>query len=344
MGRRFCVRCGVEEDENTPIIDGLCPKHFVEERRIVSFPSKITIVVCPSCGSVLVGNDWLPTDGSIAKALEIYINKALVKRSSIYPGFTDVEVNVDKVVSDKAFYRVKGRYGKHVLEQDGTLLFEVKHKLCPICSSIRNESYEATVQIRSEGPPRYEVFRRIADRVTELKEFSNVVKIEESHDGVDLRVRDPSSARLIASVLKKEFSAHVKQTWKDYGYLGGKKHGKLTISARVPGLLPGDVVVFDEDLYTVVGLSRKGIIFLRRLSDGRMLSVKRDELWSKGFQVLTGKDYAIVEGRLLNYEGGKAVVQAVDSGNIYYVSSPKILDLGSRVKILIYKGIPYLLI
>jgi NMD protein affecting ribosome stability and mRNA decay len=180
--------------------------------------------------------------------------------------------------------------------------------------------------------------------VTGLKEFSNVVKIEESQDGVDLRVRDPSSARLIASVLKKEFSAHVKQTWKDYGYVGGKKHGKLTISARVPGLLPGDVVIFDGELCSVVGLSRKGVVFLRRLSDGRRLSVKRDELWSKGFQVLTSKDYAIVEGRILNYEGGKAVVQAVGSGNIYYVSSPRILDLGSSVKILIYKGIPYLLI
>ncbi len=337
------MRCGVEESEDTPIIDGLCPKHFVQERRILELPKKITLTVCPSCGSVYVGGEWIPARGNLQEALGTYINKAMLKRSAIYPGFRNVAVHVLEITGDLARLLVEGTYGQVRLSQEVSTRIEVRRRLCPSCQSVRNESFEATVQIRSEGMPRLEVFRRVAERIVGLKEFSNVVKMEETPEGVDLRVRDQSSARFIASVLKKEFSAYIKQTWKDYGYVGGKRHGKLTISARLPGVLPGDIVLFGDELCVVLGRSRKGLV-IRRLKDGKRVEVRRDEIWSKGLNVLTPKDYAVLEGRLLNYEGGKAVVQAEASGNIYYVDSPKIFDLGARVKILIYKGIPHLLI
>ncbi len=343
MGRRFCVRCGVEEREDLPIIDGLCPKHFLQERKIIELPTKVFITVCPSCGSVNIGNDWLPTDGSVPSVLETYINKALVKKRKIYPGFTNVKVRVKDIISDKAILEVVGKYNNVVLRQETQVYFEIRKKLCPRCSSVKNEFYEALIQIRTEGPPREEVFRRIAERVIKAHEFSDVVKIEESKEGVDLKFRSVSSARAIGSLLREEFSARIKQTWKDYGFVRGKKHGKLTISARVPSFLEGDIVEINGKLMVIEDIKNGGNFVFRDLETGKIKELKHDDLWIKGFKILTSKDYAVIKGRIINYEGGKAVVQA-SSGGIYYIRPSKMLDLGSEVKILIYKGKQYLLI
>ena len=343
MGRRFCVRCGAEERDDLPIIDGLCPKHFLEERRILELPSKVFITMCPSCGSINIGNSWLPTDGSITNALETYINKALVKKRKTYPGFTNVKVLVKGIISDKAILEVVGKYKQVILRQEIQTYFEIRKKLCPRCSSIRNEVYEAMIQVRMEGPPREEIFRRIADRVVKTHEFTDVVKIEECREGIDLKFRNVSSARAISSLLKNEFSAHIKQTWKDYGFIRGKKHGKLTISVKVPSFLIGDVVEINGGLMTVVGVRSNGNFTFRDLETGSVKEFKPDDLRIRGFKLLTGKDYALISGRIINYEGGKAVVQA-SSGGIYYIRPSKILDLGSSVEILIYKGKQYLLI
>jgi len=343
MGRRFCVRCGVEEREDLPIIDGLCPKHFLQERKIVELPTKVFITICPSCGSVNIGNAWLPTDGSVSSALETYINKTLIKKRRVYPGFTDVKIMVKDIISDKAVLEVMGKYNNVVLRQETQIYFEIKKKLCPRCSSMKNEFYEAIIQIRTEGPPREEVFRRIAERVIKAREFADVVKIEESKEGVDLKFRSISSARAIGSLLREEFSARIKQTWKDYGFVRGKKHGKLTISARVPSFLEGDIVEIDGELMVIEGIKRSRNFVFRDLETGKIKELKHEDLWTKGFKLLTSKDYAIIKGRIINYEGGKAVVQAM-SGGIHYVRPSKMLDLGSEVKILIYKGKQYLLI
>jgi len=343
MGRRFCVRCGAEERDDLPIIDGLCPKHFLEERRILELPSKVFITMCPSCGSVKVSNVWVPTDGSVTHALETYMNKALIRKRRVYPGFTDIKIRVKGLISDKAVVEVSGRYKGVILRQELQVGFEIDRRLCPICSSVRNESYEAIVQVRTEGPPREEVFRRVAERIIRMHEFRDVVKVEESREGIDLKFRSVSSARAVSSLLRSEFSARIKQTWKDYGFIRGRKHGRLTVSARIPSLMRGDIVEVGDSLMRVADVRSNGAFVLKDLSTGSLKELGHDDLWVKGFKLLTSKDYGLITGRIINYEGGKAVIQT-DSGGIYYIRPPKILDLGSSVEILIYKGRQYLLL
>lgn len=344
MARKFCVRCGVEEGPGTPIIDGLCPKCFVKERPLLKLPSKLSVTVCSSCGAVYVGGQWDNPGSSLEEAVEYYMNRTLVKRTTVYPGLEDVRVEVESISSGKVYYRVTGKYGGVTLAQNGVAYLKVVRKLCPVCSTVKYGKYEATIQIRTEGPPRLEVFREVGRRVSRIKEFEqSVVEIKEDKNGVDLKMKDQSSARYIATILRKEFAAKIKQTWKDYGYVSGKKYGKLTISVRLPGVLAGDIIEYEGAPAVVLGI-KQGRVIIKRLSDGKVMGLSHDDLWVKGFKFLTSKDYAIIQGRVLNYEGGKAVVQAEESGNILYIQAPKIFDLGEPVKILIYKGKTYLLI
>ena len=344
MGRRFCVRCGREEDEQNPIIDGLCPQCFVKERYILKLPSKVTVTVCPVCGSVYVGGVWERQGGGVEDAVELFINRSLIKRSTVYPGISDVRVEVLKLSSGKAFLKVIGFYRKVRLEQDAEIYVDLRKQLCPTCASIRGEKTEATIQIRMEGEVRPEILRKVGNRVGRIRGIHDgIVEIKEDRNGVDIKLNDVSLARQIASMLRKEFSARIKQTWKDSGYVGGKRHGKLTISVRLPGMMRGDIVEFAGSPAVVTGVG-KGYVSIRMLDTGRSVRLTHDDLWKRGVRILTEKDYAVIEGTLVNYEGGRAVVQAISSGNVFYVKAPAIFDLGDRVKILIYKGNHYLLI
>ncbi len=344
MGRRFCVRCGREEGPDTPIIDGLCPKCFMKERGILELPTKIRVTICPICGALYIHGDWVRVGESVEDAIEYFINETIVKRHNIYPGLEDVKVKVVRMDSGMIHLRIMARYKDVSLSQDAVTHVELHKKPCPPCLRSRSGSYEAMLQIRTVAPVRFDVMRDIGNRLAKVKEFrESIVEIKEHKDGVDVKLSNQAIGRYVANILKREYAAKITMTWENTGYLGGKRRSKLTISARLPGLVSGDIIEYGGELAEVMKL-KKGRVIIKRLSDGKVVSLRHDEIWKGDFRYLNEKDYAILDGRILNYEGGKAVVQATGSGNIYFIKSPRILNLGSRVKILIYKGKAYLLI
>jgi len=344
MGRRFCVRCGQEERPNAPIIDGLCPKCFIKERGILELPTKIKVTICPVCGALYIHGNWVHVGGDVERTVEYFINETIVKRHNIYHSLEDVRVRVLRIDSGIVRLRITARYKDVELSQDSATHIELQKKPCPMCLRSRSGSYEAMLQIRTIAPVRFDVMRNLGNRLARVKEFrESIVEIKEHKDGVDVKLSSQAVGRYIANILKKEYAAKITMTWENTGYLGRKRKSKLTISARIPGLISGDVVEYEGEPAEVMKL-RKGRVIIKRLRDGKLLPLGHDDIWKGNFRYLHEKDYAILEGRILNYEGGKAVVQATGSGNIYFIRSPKILNLGSRVKILIYKGKAYLLI
>ncbi|MCD6428624.1 MAG: hypothetical protein J7L12_03300 [Desulfurococcales archaeon] len=346
MGRRFCVRCGSEEGPGNPIIDGLCPKCFVNERSIIKLPNTIKITICPVCGSVYYKGSWIRLAGDLSDVLEYLINNYYLTsgRNSVYSGFTDVSVKVINIDEGKAYLSVKGTYKGTEISHEYAVNMRVDKRLCPRCTKVRGRHFEAIVQIRSEVPIRPEVVERISLVLSRMKGLEeNIVEVKEYRDGVDIKLLSQSVARHLANILKREFAAKIIQTWKDSGYVSGKKHSKLTISVRVPGLLEGDIVEVD-DVLAVVTSVKQGRVVLRRLDNGGQLRLDQSNLWEKNVRLLTPKDYAVLNAIVLGYEGGKAIVQAEESGNVYYITAPKLFKPGSRVKILIYKGRTYLMI
>ncbi|MCD6340765.1 MAG: hypothetical protein J7L51_02300 [Desulfurococcales archaeon] len=346
MGRRFCVRCGSEEGPDNPIIDSLCPKCFVNERSIIKLPNTIKITICPVCGSVYYKGSWIKLGDDLSEVLEYLINNYYLTsgRGAIYDGFTDVSVKVININEGKAYLSVKGTYKGTEISHEYAVNIRVVKRMCPKCTKVRGRHFEAVVQIRSEVPIRSEVVERISLVLSRMKGLEeNIVEVKEYRDGVDIKLLSQSVARQLANILKREFAAKITQTWKDSGYVSGRKRSKLTISVRVPGLLEGDIVEVDNVLAVVTSV-KQGRVVLRRLDDGGQLRLDQSSLWERNVKLLTPKDYAVLNAIVLGYEGGKAVVQAEESGNVYYIAAPKLFKPGTGVKILIYKGRTYLMI
>ena len=346
MGKRFCVRCGLEEGPDNPIIDGLCPRCFIKERSIIKLPSIIKIIACPVCGSIYYKGSWVKLGINMSEILEYLINNYYLMsgRDTIYSGFTDVNVKVANIDEGRAYLIVEGTYKESRISHEYAVDVRIEKRLCPKCTSVRGKHFEAIVQIRSEAPMRREITDKLALALSKIRGLEeNIVEIKEYREGVDIKLVSQSIARHLANILKREFAAKITQTWKDSGYVSGRKHAKLTISVRVPGLIEKDVVEVNDELAVVISI-KQGKIVLKKLSDGSVLRLDHSSLWEKNVRLLTPKDYAVLNAIVLGYEGGKAVVQAEESGNVYYITAPKLFKPGSRVKILIYKGRTYLMI
>jgi len=346
MGRRFCVRCGREEEPGNPIINGLCPKCFVKERSIINLPNTVKVTVCPVCGSVYCRGTWLRLGEDAKKILEYIINNYYLTsgRNAVYEGFTDVHVKVVNIDDGRAYLIVEGTYKGGKVSHECSIDVKFEKKLCPRCVSIRGRHFEAIIQIRSEAPMRREIIDRLTTALSRIRGLGEyVVEVKEYKEGLDIKLISQSVARHLASVLKREFAAKITQTWKNSGYISGRKHSKLTISVRLPGLVRGDIVDVGDELAVVINIGQ-GRVVLKKLSDGSILRLNHSAFWEKGVKLLTSKDYAVMNAIVLGYEGGKAVVQGEESGNLHYITAPKLFKPGSRVKVLIYKGRTYLMI
>ncbi len=344
MGRRFCVRCGKVESEDTPIINGLCPECFIKERYLIKLPHKFSITVCSGCGSLYIKGKWVYVGFDENEIIRYYISNALIKRDTVYPEATDVSIDEVNYAPDRTLVKVSAAVGGVRLSQELITEVVIRRRLCPRCIKIKTGSYEALIQIRYEGGNvDRELERKILNHLSRFgRLIESISEIKSVKDGLDIKVLNQGVARQVANIIKREFGAKITQSWEDAGYVSGKRHSKLTISLRLPALRRGDIIEVGNDLNVVDDVS-KGRLVIRRLKDWKIIKLSYEELWSLGFRRLSLKDYSLVSGKILNYEGGKAVIQEVTSGAIYYVRLPLLKDLGSDVTLLIYKGKAYLL-
>jgi len=344
MSRRFCVRCGVLEGSDRPIIDGLCPKCFTKERSIVNLPSKIEITVCSSCYALYFMGKWVNAGLRLDEILEYYINNALMKRENVYPGFRDVRAQVIRIGGGKVEVIVKGTYRGVTLSQRMITDVRVTYRLCPRCLKIKTGGYEALIQIRFEGGVDKSLGKEVLEFVSRYERVMNaIIDIEEVKEGLNIKLMSHGVARQIANIIRKKFGAKVVYSWTNTGYVSGRRHSKLTISLRLPTLRRCDVVLVSEKDIALVTDVNESYVKLLRLSDGKEVKLSYDNLWSKGFRKLTSKEYVIIKGKVLGYEGGYAVIQEITSGSIYRVKPHKLKDPGSDAEVLIYKGEVYLL-
>ena len=206
MGRRFCVRCGVLESSDRPIIDGLCPKCFTKERSIVNLPSKIEITVCSSCYALYFMGKWVNAGLRLDEILEYYINNALMKRENIYPGFRDVRAQVIRVGGGKVEVIVKGTYRGVTLSQRMITDVRVTYRLCPRRLKVKTGGYEALIQIRFEGSVDKRLGREVLELISRYKRIvSSITDIEEVKEGLNIKLMSQGVARQIANIIRKEF-------------------------------------------------------------------------------------------------------------------------------------------
>ena len=291
MVRRFCARCGRPEEPHMPLIEGLCPQCYLEEKGVGRLPTVIDVTICSRCGSLKLGGTWFPHDEpSLEDALKSYIEAEILSKTKLNPQISRMwieEINI--LMKDKFSGLVHVRLGivfrqGYKTSYEAAIPLRLHRTLCPSCLRRAGRAYEATLQLRGEKgrlearkAEEVEAFlRRLPRHLSEA-----IGEVEEKREGIDLKILDQSSARGIASKLRSRFAAKVVETYKVVGRRrDGKPKVRTTILVRLPDIREGSIVVVGGKPAVVERISGNRILL--RTVEGRTISLSGEEFWKTG--------------------------------------------------------------
>ena len=308
--KRVCPKCGRVTDE---FIGPLCKECYVKEYGVARIPSRLTFVYCTECGSYKYQGRWNPGLNTLEDTLKEFVFIALTNK--IKPTEYIDEAWIEKIdlfntpgTSSgllKASVKIGGRSGDVTVYEEKIVEITLSPTLCPKCLAKRSKtSFEAVVQIRGFPGRLSEILKK------DIKEFlrnevesklkDSIVEIKDVKEGFDLMVYDQTSARIIASKLRKTFLAKVIESHKVIGRRAdGKRKSRVTLSVRVLDLEPGSVILIDNSPLLFLGRTRRGLEFID-MSLGKEVTLSAEEIWKHHFKKYEGEQRVnIKEKRLL---------------------------------------------
>ncbi|MEM1682977.1 MAG: 60S ribosomal export protein NMD3 [Ignisphaera sp.] len=274
--RKFCSKCGKEEDLETPIIDNLCVKCYTQTKKLLEIPRLIEVTSCSRCGAISIGNRWFYPDTS-SKAryiIEQYIASLVEKETDIDIENLSIELDdtsskwakiyVDILIKNTIRYTI-----------ENTTEIKWKKSLCPICFKRAGGGFEAIVQLR---------FMNYEDRVEKFKNeilqlfHDYVVEISDVKNGIDIKIASRSIAKKIADIaLRMWRNVRIVESFGDVRRMkNGSRHGKQYISIKIINPREGDYIVLDGKAYIVDKVYENGIDVVN--SNGEKIFVSLDEL------------------------------------------------------------------
>jgi len=248
--KRFCVKCGVEESPSTPIVNGLCPKCYVEVRGVVEKVDKIEIEFCRSCGAVNVHGKWIDVNSSenLSEIVEEYVIDSIKPLQDFL--LEDVKVDFKPFEDSIATIKLFGKLRETKIEHAIQVRMSWKSTLCPNCRRIAGGGHKAVVQIRYvNDDEEIEKFVKLVE-----KEFNKFIKeIKPVKKGYDIMLTDAGIAKKIADLAKRRwFGVKIIESFGDVKRLStGEKMARLYISIRILNFKSGDYIVVNGTPYTV---------------------------------------------------------------------------------------------
>lgn len=332
--RKFCVRCGAED---LTIVDGLCMRCLIEEGKLVKPPKEVVVAVCKVCSSVKSGNRWLDHVD-----LGDFIRKLVTDSIETHKDVKDLTLDVE-VSGTTALLRVRGRLKDLEFKEDFTVGLNVSRTLCPRCVKIKGSYYEALIQVRTLVKFRESFKNSVISRITSHEVFSKYLSdIEVVKDGVDVKLLSQGVARKLASSLVDTYGGIITESWKAAGFLGGRRVSKLTISARLLGLLPGDIVLIRGEVARVHSIG-SNVIRFESLASGKLIKYEVPNIDLRSVELLDSNSYELTDAKVLNLISDKAIIKDLRSGVIYELPVTHGISTNSKVKLLIYKDSMYLI-
>jgi len=276
--RRFCARCGAQEPD-TVIVDGLCPRCYLEIHGGIKLIRELEIVYCPHCYSVKLGNRWYPleTVDDYKQILQTMITR------SIAPATDRIQIKgIDFELPEPFQPSLRLRLilnigGKVDVPYELVARLRWRKTLCPNCFSRAAKSFRAVVQLRFLHAS--DEFEKLKNELTQM--FPDyITEIEDVKNGFDVKVTSEHVARKIASIIRNRWpiSSIVESYGDERRSRNGRRTAKLYISLRILNLKPGDYVVLKKRAYTVERVDSNYIIV--RDSSGKLHRIPKRELSS----------------------------------------------------------------
>ncbi|WP_457752035.1 60S ribosomal export protein NMD3 [Thermococcus sp.] len=202
MSERFCYRCGINESEGGPLIDGLCQVCYRKENPVLLVEGEVNTELCQNCGSYKRRGVWVDpktyeleelifevAENALLEALEDSFNDKIREYEVVSPeeleeidelpvgravvSFEPIDFHVEYFPAVITYnVRVKARI--HELQRE--LHDERKHvtvyirqTVCPRCSKFLGGYFEAILQVRAEDRPLGEEERKAIGELVEEK-------------------------------------------------------------------------------------------------------------------------------------------------------------------------------
>ena len=357
MGR-FCAKCGRPYSEGVVFVGNLCIRCYLEENRVLDVPSEVEVQLCKNCFSYRIKGRWLKplTYGSpeeivkeaLAKVIEDKVRIREVHGSS---GKIKVTYNVEmplEIHSTQFPITIvaKVEAGREVYEQRYPVVAKVTFTLCPNCLMRVSKTYKAIVQVRSARDRIDRMDRRKINRILREIDPYNIIDVEEVREGLNIKVSDATTARILASKIRNEMGATVSESFEHVRRnREGKRTSKLVIVVRLPKFRENDLVMFRNDMFRIVKISGFRVV-LRNERNNAKTTVSAEALWDGR---ISGIPETTVYKKYLVIGRNDRVVYVVDASENYEVKEIPLgyvsenVKPGDELKVAIINGKPYVL-
>ncbi|MES3518380.1 MAG: NMD3-related protein [Natronomonas sp.] len=295
-GGRFCPRCG-ETIDRPPDVDvgvggegdeGLCDGCYFELFDLVDAPERVEVRVCSRCGAVHRGNRWV--DVGAQDYTDIAIDET-AEALGVHVEADEVEWGVDPEQVDQNTIRMHCSFSGLVrgtaVTETVTVPVYIARQTCDRCGRIAGDYYAAIVQVRGTDrtPTGAECDRAveiaesyIATREQKGDRNAFITSIEETKDGVDMKISATQMGEAIAHRIVREFGGSVSEAptlvTEDED---GNEMYRVTFTARLPPYVPGDVIDLDDGDGPVLVRSARGNLKGVRLETGERYEAEFEE-------------------------------------------------------------------
>ncbi|MCS7111880.1 MAG: 60S ribosomal export protein NMD3 [Ignisphaera sp.] len=271
--KKFCVRCGSEEGDTIYIVDGLCPRCFIE----VNKPSieSIKIRYCGKCGAIYCSGKWVAAaESSPADTAKEIILKYLKFSKKIRVADISINLNPYEDTNGKAKI-VFDIENKFKFQYELPIQIRWSRATCPSCLRKAGGGYSSIIQIRyvNWGD---EIARFVEEVLNVYREY--IIDIDEVKNGYNIKLADPHIAKRIADLTRRRWrNTKILESYGDSKKLrDGSRFSRLYISIRILNFKRGDYVVLNGKPYRVVDIDEKGVVISDQ--DGALHRIDMDEL------------------------------------------------------------------
>lgn len=254
----ICPLCG------NPSSNGeVCGECRVKETCWLECPSRVSVVICPTCGARKEAGSWSDLQMDKDELARQRVARAVRLNPDLHDVEMDIILNEMSVNRSKAECRVSGSLYGVPVEGSCTIEVEWKREQCDRCCRLSGSYYEGVVQVRAEGrkpsPREVEEVTRIACAVEASmmesgERLSFISRLEEHRDGIDITVGSQRLGAEIATAISRDLGGRFTTHPKLVGEKAGRQVFRITYSLRLPRYSRGDIVLVSGRHVEVIGV------------------------------------------------------------------------------------------